>query len=108
MGSRRDDPGCGITFLILAKLKEISESDVHKGYPAFKRICPIIDWDYSTVWKFIKDYKIPYCKLYDEGYTSVGNKKNTKKNHHLYDKETKTYMQAENANNEVERMNREK
>ena len=69
----------------LGKLQEISESDVHKGYPEFKRICPIIDWSYERVWKFIKDYHIPYCKLYDEGYTSVGNKKNTKKNHYLYD-----------------------
>ena len=101
MGSRRDDPGC-------SKLNEISESDVHKGYPPFKRINPIIDWSYEGVWKFIREYKIPYCKLYDEGYTSVGNKKNTKKNKHLYDEKTETYKQADNGNSEIERIYREK
>ena len=29
---------------------------------------PIIDWDNSEVWEFIKEYDIPYCKLYDEGW----------------------------------------
>lgn len=34
---------------------------------------PIIDWDDSDVWEFIKDYaKIPYCHLYDEGWNRLG------------------------------------
>ena len=33
---------------------------------------PIIDWENGDVWEFIKKYKIPYCKLYDKGYTRLG------------------------------------
>lgn len=33
---------------------------------------PIIDWETADVWEFIKKYKIPYCELYDKGYTRLG------------------------------------
>lgn len=33
---------------------------------------PIIDWDDSEVWEFINEYKIPYCKLYDQGHKRLG------------------------------------
>lgn len=33
---------------------------------------PIIDWEDSDVWEFIKKYKIPYCELYDQGYKRLG------------------------------------
>lgn len=33
---------------------------------------PIIDWEDDDVWEFIRTYKIPYCKLYDEGYKRLG------------------------------------
>lgn len=33
---------------------------------------PIIDWDDDEVWEFIRAYRIPYCKLYDEGYERLG------------------------------------
>lgn len=35
-------------------------------------INPIIDWDDSEVWEFIKEYNIPYCCLYDEGFKRLG------------------------------------
>lgn len=35
-------------------------------------INPIIDWKDEDVWEFIHKYKIPYCKLYDEGLTRLG------------------------------------
>ena len=33
---------------------------------------PIVDWEESDVWEFIKGRNIPYCKLYDEGQTRLG------------------------------------
>lgn len=33
---------------------------------------PIIEWSNNEVWEFIRKYNIPYCKLYDEGFTRLG------------------------------------
>lgn len=33
---------------------------------------PIIDWEDDDVWEFIKSNHIPYCSLYDEGFTRLG------------------------------------
>lgn len=33
---------------------------------------PIIDWSSKDVWEFIRTNKIPYCKLYDEGWKRLG------------------------------------
>ena len=35
-------------------------------------INPIIDWSNEEVWEFIKEYNIPYCCLYDEGFKRLG------------------------------------
>ena len=33
---------------------------------------PIIDWTDDEVWEFIHKYSIPYCHLYDQGWTRLG------------------------------------
>lgn len=33
---------------------------------------PIIDWTTDEVWEFIHRYNLPYCHLYDEGFTRLG------------------------------------
>lgn len=33
---------------------------------------PIIDWSEQDVWDFIHNRKLPYCSLYDEGFTRIG------------------------------------
>ncbi len=33
---------------------------------------PIVDWEDSDVWSFLRSYRIPYCKLYDCGMKRLG------------------------------------
>lgn len=40
--------------------------------PTRRFIHPIIDWNDNDVWQFIREYSIPYCKLYDEGWERIG------------------------------------
>ena len=35
-------------------------------------ICPIVHWSDDQVWEFLRHYKVPYCSLYDEGWTRLG------------------------------------
>ena len=65
-----------------------------EGWPAFMRVNPILDWTYAEVWSFLRLAKCKYCSLYDEGYTSLGSTKDTKKNEALLDGKTGTYRPA--------------
>lgn len=40
--------------------------------PDKKLLNPIIDWTDDEVWEFIRERGLPYCKLYDEGWTRIG------------------------------------
>ena len=62
LGTRRGDPN--------ADSQVFSPSS--KGWPVFMRINPIMEWSYHDVWEFLLLCKLPYCSLYDEGYTSLG------------------------------------
>lgn len=53
------------------------------GWPEFMRINPLIDWSYPAVWAYLLNKRIPYCKLYNEGYTSLGRQSNSAQNEHL-------------------------
>lgn len=35
-------------------------------------ICPIIYWTDNDIWQFIRDNNMPYCSLYDEGFSRLG------------------------------------
>ena len=49
------------------KMVESCYKDTTKMY-----VNPIIDWTDNDVWEFIRQYNIPYCKLYDEGFKRIG------------------------------------
>lgn len=74
MGSRRTDPYC-------LNLKPMQETD--PGWPKLMRISPVLDWTCADVWEYIRKNEVPYCSLYDRGYTSIGDKTNTIPNPHL-------------------------
>jgi len=46
-----------------------SELDWIGNYAMFN---PILKWSTRQIWLYIKKYNLPYCKLYDEGYTRIG------------------------------------
>lgn len=72
LGTRKDDPNA-------------AGQDVYapsSSYmPPFMRCNPIIDWDYGRIWEFLRHTEwrmdVPYCSLYDMGYTSLGTVKDT-------------------------------
>ncbi|XP_014273888.1 FAD synthase isoform X1 [Halyomorpha halys] len=71
MGVRRNDPNC-------KNLNYMQETD--EGWPRLVRVSPILDWTFQDVWTYLKELHVPYCPLYDRGYTSLGNALNTKPN----------------------------
>lgn len=71
VGIRRADPyGQSLSY--------IQRTD--HGWPDFVRIHPVLEWHYVEIWEFLRTLSIPYCHLYDEGYTSLGGTNNTIQN----------------------------
>jgi len=69
------------------------------------RIHPIIDWSYDQVWTFLKDFNIPYCPLYDKGYTHLGNITNSGPNEFLKQQDGQ-YLPAYKADGKYEHFSR--
>jgi molybdenum cofactor synthesis domain-containing protein len=76
MGQRKTDP-------YGAHLDEVHPSDSDRGWPLFLRVNPILAWSFKDVWNFLRGYKLDYCCLYDQGYTSLGDVHKTRKNDDL-------------------------
>ena len=52
--------------------EEVKEEKAAKKHLRQKYVCPIVYWTDDDVWTYIKDNEIPYCSLYDEGFTRIG------------------------------------
>ncbi|KAL8909040.1 MAG: hypothetical protein Q9171_005197 [Xanthocarpia ochracea] len=95
VGTRRTDPHGG---LLSADGFDVTDG----GWPRFMRVHPVIEWHYVEVWAVSLPksetglergkggltahpvrrghLKIPYCELYDQGYTSLGGTDDTHPN----------------------------
>lgn len=84
LGTRRNDPN--------ARGQEVF-CPSSKGWAPFMRVNPVLDWTYHDVWAFLRLSCVPYCILYDRGYTSLGSVENTFPNESLL-REDGTYAPA--------------
>lgn len=74
VGTRRTDPHGGA-------LTAFDATD--RGWPEFMRIHPVVEWRYAEVWAFLREVGVPYCGVYDLGYTSLGGRGDTRENPRL-------------------------
>lgn len=44
------------------------------------RVNPVLGWGYGDVWALLRAARLPYCALYDRGFTSIGSVTNTRPN----------------------------
>lgn len=68
MGTRLGDPHSG-------EMQNFTPTDAN--WPPLMRVSPILEWDYVQLWRFVRGLSLPYCSLYDKGYTSLGSVDNT-------------------------------
>jgi FAD synthetase len=77
----------GITAVFMGKRntdelekKNISVTKSSNGWPEILQVNPIADWTYAEVWFYILSKKLPFCSLYESGYSSIGTKTDSKPN----------------------------
>ena len=85
MGTRSLDPSSG-------RLHPFQSTD--RDWPNFLRVMPILSWSYGDVWTHLRGQEVPYCPLYDQGYTSVGDARSTGKNPALRIGDSACYLPA--------------
>lgn len=59
--------------VVLTNDNEESRRMIEQCYKRGKTVInPIIEWTDQDVWGFIREENVPYCSLYDEGFTRLG------------------------------------
>lgn len=52
--------------------KEINIIEADTTQPGRVKINPLVQWSKPELWEYIKQYNVPYNRLYDKGYLSIG------------------------------------
>ncbi|PVG01636.1 adenine nucleotide alpha hydrolases-like protein [Serendipita vermifera] len=99
LGTRRGDPhGEKLGFRTMTD----------EGWPQYLRVHPIINWSYEQIWEYLRKFNVPYCDLYNQGYTSLGSTFNTFRNPALRDANGQYKPAYELKDGSQERMGRSK
>lgn len=61
-----------------------SMSPRYRGMECFN---PLISFQYQNTWDYIAQEKLPVCSLYNDGYTSIGQRSSTFPNYFLFEKD---------------------
>ncbi len=63
-GLRRDQSG--------ARGQVPKASYVEQDERRILKLAPLADWTHTQVWEYLRENQVPYNRLYDQGYTSIG------------------------------------
>lgn len=72
LGTRCTDPA--------GKHQKDPVSPTTEGWPPMTRVCPLFHWSTKDVWRYIHQNQVPWCNLYEQGYSSIGLKSSTRRN----------------------------
>lgn len=95
-GNEGDTVFLGVRWDESNKRKKLPMVGFWKGKTVVR---PIIEWTDEDIWEYIHKYKLPYCKLYDQGFKRVGCigcplSSNQVKELNLYPQFKKNYIKA--------------
>jgi len=51
---------------------EVRKIELDRDHGSIVKINPLVDWSYDQVWNYIREHKVPYNRLHNQGYPSIG------------------------------------
>ncbi len=51
---------------------QVEKIEIDEAHPGLYKINPLADWNTEQVWDYIKKNSVPYNRLHDQGYPSIG------------------------------------
>ncbi|HEU4587092.1 MAG TPA: phosphoadenylyl-sulfate reductase [Gemmatimonadales bacterium] len=55
-----------------ASRSNIRKIEIDHDHGGIAKVSPLADWTHEEVWEYIRAHDVPYHKLYDQGFTSIG------------------------------------
>ncbi|HYY25143.1 MAG TPA: phosphoadenylyl-sulfate reductase [Candidatus Udaeobacter sp.] len=51
---------------------DVRKIELDKDHGNIVKINPLVDWSYEEIWSYIRENNVPYNRLHDKGYPSIG------------------------------------